>query len=500
MNKSNKIIPFLSLVVLAGVVALFFFFVFGNKTPDSKEKTPKPQETETGSTSLLGRKNNIKTPKQHKKEAIRDNYLETLRTIASKLDDFDERLEKVEKREALEELKAELKSQIKSIQVQNKEGGQALFTQISKKFEQKLNKINKIIKRTSDDNSQEKTHQNRSSSTASTSTGLPAGLGFDDLPLGAGNQSQTTNQKYSQILNEEYVTVKPIYSGVFATNSKAKKSKKSEISYLSEASFEYDENPSLFADDEPSSKKKSAKKDESIPYYTINETATLFSNTAITAMIGVVPTKGKVRDPYRFKVITGTENISSNGHRIDQVKNVVWSGTLTGNREMACARGTVDKVSMVFWDGTISTQRASDTVGGLGYISNKWGNPCIAGTLISNASQYLQDRLLASGAGSLAEAAAATETTQVRDSNGNIVSFVSGESKNYIASKTFSGMLGETADYVKERQADAIDVVYIPSGKDLIIHVEEQIKFDYDPNGRKLDHANTQADTASYFD
>lgn len=515
MNKMNKMIPIITFLVVAVIIALLYMLASSKSTPENKNSKKQMVQPTQKNSSVFGKKKVKKTDKQKQKEAIRDNYLETTRTLAVKQDSFEEKQKQVEVRltrlEALEEnLKKNLGEQIE-------QGSQSAFDSIRKKYDKKLSTLTKTVKNAASKLGKDKESEQTEQSSyevfnASTpkingaSSDLPAGLGFDDLPLGLGSDKGSQPSSWQdQALNvfsskDKYVTIKPIYSGAFASNSKRNKRNKKEIEYLSEADIVYRDESSIFDEDEDNSGSKNNKKRPAIPYYTINATATLFSNTSLTAMIGVVPYKGKIRDPYRFKVITGTENLSSNGHRIDKVKDVVWTGTLKGNREMSCVRGTVDTVSLVFWDGTISTQRASDTVGGLGYISDRWGKPCISGTLISNASQYLQDRLLASSMGSLAEAAAATETTQVTDAGGNVVSFVSGESKDYIASKTLSGMLGETSEYIKERQADAVDVVYIPSGQKLTIHPEEQIEFDYEPDGRKLNHEQINAASNTYFD
>ena len=506
MNKINKLLPIITTIVVA--IVFIGFYMLMTKKPDSTIATkPKPQHEQQTKTSLLGSKKKPKSAVDQKQDAIRDNYLETTRTVISKQDEFEEKLGKVES-----ELKdiAELKKLLEKEREETRKSKDSNFDKIAKKLESRFDKKFSSLAKTANGIAADigKRTSSAADSLSTKTNGIPSGLGFDDLPLGNGQYAAPESKHTAIPRKEEYVTIKPTYAGVYALNSKAaKKAAKNEIEFLSESSFEYDKNPSIFDEDDSKNNRKgsSKKNDPAIPFYTINATATLFSNTSLTAMLGVVPYKGEVRDPYRFKVITGTQNLSSNGHRLDQVKNIVWTGVLRGNREMSCVTGVVDTVSLVFWDGTISTTSASKgqaekITEGLGYISDRRGNPCISGTYISNASQYLSDRILASGLAGAAEAAAASETTQVTDGSGNVVSFVSGESKDFIAGKTVSGMFNETAQYVRDRQADAIDVVYVPSGQDLIIHVEKRIPFDYDPNGRKLNHAQTQSNTVSYFD
>lgn len=511
MNKTNKLIPIVTIIVIAVIGTLLFSAFSGDDEVKPSEQPIK--NTNSGSRGMLSNKKAKISAAERKQNAVRDNYLETTRTLLAKQDTYDQKLNKIE--EKLNSLITE-QNNVK----QNDSSSSSAFDEIAEKYEKKYEKKVKELSKTLEDNLKRFTKRGKSNPEDNSSDNstkyslnqnqgndLPAGLGFDDLPLDQGNDSHGNDNKrrnrYSKPRNSfassrnEYVTIRPIYSGAFEEG----RSKKEQV-LISEASFKYKDDSDLF-DDEEGSKNGSIKNEkipDAIPFYTINDTATLFSNTGLTAMLGVVPRNGVVKDPYRFKVITGAENLSSNGHYIGNVKNIIWSGTLKGNAEMSCVRGNVDKVSLVFSDGTISTTVARDDGVGLGYISDKWGKPCISGTLISNATQYLLDRMMASGASAVAEASAATETTTLTDTSGNVVSFVSDDTSKYIGSKALSGIASDTADYIKERQANAIDIVYVPSGQELVIHVEEQIEFDYEIDGRKLNHAQNISANTSFFD
>lgn len=243
-------------------------------------------------------------------------------------------------------------------------------------------------------------------------------------------------------------------------------------------------------------KGEKSKKPEPVPIYTIENTATLFSNTTMTALMGVVPNRNNsVKNLMRFKLITGEENIASNGLYLPDVKNIVWTGYLIGNREMECVNATVDTVTFTFQDGTIRTVSKKQSGGGgqlsdgLGYLSDRWGKPCIRGMLIDNATQYLRDRVIVAGAAAAASAAAATETTTLRDgATDGTATAVTGDQGDYIAGRMGTAGLTELTDFLRDRMDQAIDVVYLDAGKDVTIHVEDQINIDYDPAGRKLSH------------
>ncbi len=231
---------------------------------------------------------------------------------------------------------------------------------------------------------------------------------------------------------------------------------------------------------------------------------TLFSNDTLTALVGIVPNlQGSVVDPIRFKLITGNTNLATNGLYLPPgVKNIVWSGIAIGNREMSCVRGELHSVTFTFEDGTIRTVNSQadsgkSKLGGnlLGYISTQKGNPCLPGRLITNAQDYLMDRMWASGVAAAADGFSDTQTTTQRATDGTLTQYFSGNSGDYVASRTLAGSLTELTDYLRERQAQAIDLVFVESGQDVVVHVETQIEIDYDPQGRRLDHGNQVSTT-----
>ena len=75
-----------------------------------------------------------------------------------------------------------------------------------------------------------------------------------------------------------------------------------------------------------------------IPVYTLPDAATLVQNATMTPLVGRVPFRGRLRDPFRFKLITGATNLASNGHHIPGIANAVWTGYVVGVREQSCAR------------------------------------------------------------------------------------------------------------------------------------------------------------------
>lgn len=244
-----------------------------------------------------------------------------------------------------------------------------------------------------------------------------------------------------------------------------------------------------------------------IPVYTLPDAATLVENSTLTPLVGRVPFRGTLRDPFRFKLITGATNLASNGHRIPGIAHAVWTGYAVGVREQSCVRAYLDTVTFTFTDGRLHTvhkgkghtDATASVAANLGYLTDRWGKPCIRGTYFNNAGSYLRDRGMAAFLDGLANAYANARVTYDR-SDGVLSSYVSGPTYEYALGQGVSGATGEIADYVRERAEGAFDVIYVPPGIDVQIFVEAQIPIDYHTDGRKLsyDYSQLEGGKASY--
>ena len=234
-----------------------------------------------------------------------------------------------------------------------------------------------------------------------------------------------------------------------------------------------------------------------LPVYTVPRNATLIGSTGMTALVGRVPIQGQVRDPMPFKVITGKENLAANGLRIPGIEGMIWSGTAIGDWTLSCVTGKLESVTFVFEDGTIQTLSSDDNqLGGssgnsdrpLGWISDARGIPCITGERKTNAPAFLTQRIGVMALEAAGEAAAQAETTTLINDSGSATSVVSGETGKYVLGKTLSGGSEEVAQWLRERQAQSFDAVFVPAGVELAIHVDHELPIDFHSNGRKLHH------------
>lgn len=244
------------------------------------------------------------------------------------------------------------------------------------------------------------------------------------------------------------------------------------------------------------------------PVYTVPRNATLIGSTGMTSLIGRIPFKGVVEDPFPFKVIVGRDNLAANGIEVPGLDGMVFSGKATGDWTLSCVRGDIVSVTYVFADGTIRELSADTTKnlqasqqgqqqGGqqlkMGWISDRRGIPCVTGTRISNAPDYLAGRILASAAEAAAGAFSQTQTTNaVSLGQGVATSVITGDAGQFAAGQALAGGANEVSQYLRERAAQSFDAVYVDTGAELAVHVDIELPIDYEPDGRKTHYASTQ--------
>ena len=235
------------------------------------------------------------------------------------------------------------------------------------------------------------------------------------------------------------------------------------------------------------------------PVYTIPKNATLVGARAFTALIGRVPVgeEARVTDPYFFKLLVGRDNLAANGHEVPELAHAVASGEAIGDWTLGCVSGDVTSMTFVFLDGRIVTvPEARDVSEGgagtravrLGALSDDHGNPCVAGERITNASSYLAQGAAALTLGAAAEGLAAAQTRVHAGGLAGALAVVDGDIGRFAAGRGLSGAAEEVARWLRARQAQEYDAVYVPPGARVAVHVDEELRIDYDPSGRRVRH------------
>lgn len=252
-----------------------------------------------------------------------------------------------------------------------------------------------------------------------------------------------------------------------------------------------------------------------IPVYTVPVNATLMGSIAMTALIGRVPIDGTVNDPYPFKVLIGPDNLTANGIDLPDVAGAVVSGTASGDWTLSCVRGQIRSVTFVFQDGTIRTipedsgngnagngssnantntgQNGNSTAiqGGLGWISDPYGIPCVSGERHSNAEQYLGSQLLitaaGAGAASLIPKGNNDYSFLTNGGSGSTIGTV-GITGNQAMGRILAGGVQEMSQWVDKLYGQAFAAIYVPPGARVAVHLDRPLNIDYDPKGRRVNH------------
>ncbi len=240
------------------------------------------------------------------------------------------------------------------------------------------------------------------------------------------------------------------------------------------------------------------------PYYTIPANATSVQDRLMTALVGRIPVKGVVTDPYPFKIVISDDNLAANGLRIPHLQQMIVSGYCEGDLNLVSVRGWVTSLTFVFDDGTLSTTTSNDNDMGnftkansLGYLSDKWGNPFIRGKLISNAPAYLSGHVALGAATGAATAYAESQTTHQDTLLGNTATSVTGSPIQFLGGQAASSAAKEVQQWWHDREEQSFDAIYVApidnEGEyvEIAVNFAKEIHIDYDPKGRKLHYAST---------
>ncbi|HEX7635294.1 MAG TPA: TIGR03752 family integrating conjugative element protein [Noviherbaspirillum sp.] len=354
---------------------------------------------------------------------------------------------------------------------------------------------------------------------AATGSDIPPGLGYDNkgsntsaVPA-AGNPAASAAGRYRMIVP---IGMKPAEgasgkTGLVKARAAAGAAATGDVnSLLATGEAPASSGPSKNANAADSGDQGGQQK-EAVPYFTIPENATLANVTAMTAIVGRIPVDGRVQDPMQFKLLIGRDNLAANGQEIpDDIAGIVVSGIAIGDMTLSCSEGAIQSLTFIFNDGTIRTvsQRANGgmllgggaggTSGGkqsiatsskLGYISDAYGNPCIAGKFVTNAPSYLTDVIGLKSLTVAANSFAAAQTSTVNSGLG-MSSGVTGNKGSYALGQAVGGAADEVTSWVMRRMNNSFDAIVTAAGARVVVHIDQEIKLDKAFNGRKLDYGN----------
>ena len=228
------------------------------------------------------------------------------------------------------------------------------------------------------------------------------------------------------------------------------------------------------------------------PVYTLPVT-TIVDATALTALVGRLPVDGHIESPWRFKLLSKARNITSRGHRVPGLKGMIWSGVAYGDLTLSCVSATVDTVAYVYDDGVVHTQKTppnpDDITSGIGWLSDDRGNPCIPGDLKTNAPAVIARGVTAGTLSGLARGYAEAQTTRRSGSEGETTTTITGDAEDYALANAVAGAVEESNAWFRRRLGQSFDAIYVPAGKTVVIHIEQQVNLDRPADLRRLVHS-----------
>jgi flagellar basal body-associated protein FliL len=250
------------------------------------------------------------------------------------------------------------------------------------------------------------------------------------------------------------------------------------------------------------------------PVLTIPANATAVQNRLMTALVGRIPVKGVVTDPYPFKIVFSDDTLAANGLRVPNLRQMIVSGYTEGDLNLLSVRGWVTSLTFVFNDGTISTTSSNDNNIGrytkenaLGYLSDDTGNPFIRGKLITNAPAFVGVNVALGAAEGAANAFAQSQTTSNTNNVGTSTSSVTGSVGAFVAGQSAGNAMNQVQQWWHDREAQSFDAVYVPTvnpktqkPQTVVVNFAKEIHIDYDPQGRKLVYVQKNAVNAHHLD
>jgi integrating conjugative element protein (TIGR03752 family) len=333
-----------------------------------------------------------------------------------------------------------------------------------------------------------------------TDSDIPLGLGLDGMGAGGGNAPASGSDGLMWVTPQDSPSTSSAQNN--GTSGSSAGGSQFPTSFLSENALTK-QKASYEQQVKGSSAEKGAE-EEAEPVYTLPENSTLIGSRAMTALLGRVPINGTVTDPYPFKVLIGKDNLTANGIELSDVEGAIVSGTASGDWTLSCVRGQVNSVTFVFTDGTVRTLPKPDrsgkggnngnqnggketgTSGGIGWISDENGIPCISGTRKSNASSYLPTIGLLGAAGAAGDAIGQNQTTSQTNAYGGVTSTLTGDAGQAVLGKAISGSSDEITEWVKQRYGQTFDAIYVQPGAKLAVHITRELAIDYEDKGRRV--------------
>ena len=248
--------------------------------------------------------------------------------------------------------------------------------------------------------------------------------------------------------------------------------------------------------------------------FTIPDLSMLAGSTAITSLVGRIYPDGNVVEPRLFKLIVGRDNFTANFIELPlEIEGMIFEGYAVGDFTSRCVSGNLIAATFVFEDGTTRSMYPGDpgsrpghltqSARRIGYITDRFGNPCVSGRLITDAKTYLGTAAALAAAGATASGireAQQNVTERIDPATGEVSNRrtdVQGSLSRYALSSGINAGLDKSIEWLDEMYRASQSVIYAPAGAQVDVHIQQELRIDITPQQRQLrysEHARTTND------
>jgi len=236
------------------------------------------------------------------------------------------------------------------------------------------------------------------------------------------------------------------------------------------------------------------------PVFTIPDLSVLTGAIATTSLVGRIYPDGNVVDPQYFKLIVGRDNFTANYNQLPpEIEGMIFEGFGVGDFTTRCVSGRLVAATFIFEDGTTRSiypgdpGSRPDSGNTIGYITDRYGNPCVSGRLITDAKEYLATGSVLAFAGAYAEAlrqsqVSTVDTFSTNDGsiNGASRTDVTGDIGEFAAASGLSAGIDRGTRWLDEIFPISRSLIYAPSGQTVDIHLQQELRLDIASNARKI--------------
>ncbi|MDC0434757.1 hypothetical protein OAM69_03850 [bacterium] len=241
------------------------------------------------------------------------------------------------------------------------------------------------------------------------------------------------------------------------------------------------------------------------PFYTIPDGSVLANATAITSLMGIVYKDNNIVNPIQAKILIGRDNLTANFKDLpDELEGMIFGGYAFGVPAFGCVSVNLTYATYVFSSGEVETAYIGDPgtrpsneayrQDTIGYLTDEYGNPCIAGEYITDAPKQIAALTLLDAASGYANALRQQEvdTSIFSSETGNVVvEELNGSPSRFATATGLSAGFENASELLREKYSTIYEAYFVPGGATVSVHLEAELRIDKEPDARLISYQRT---------